>query len=415
MRVLHVLDHSIPLHSGYSFRTLAILEQQRLRGWETIHLTTPKHHLPVPPKEEVDGWTFYRTPDPPSFLAGFPGGSEVALVRGVARRLAEVAGETRPDLLHAHSPVLNALPTLWVARRLRLPVVYEVRAFWEDAAVSHGTGRPEDLRYRLGRALETFALRRSNAVTTICEGLRRDIIRRGIAPEKVTVIPNAVDAAHFSGPQPPDKDLAERLGVAGRVVLGFFGSFYRYEGLHTLLRAVPALAEKNPAIRILLVGGGFEAKNLKQDAAQLGIADKVVFVGRVPHGDIQKYYDLADILIYPRISIRLTELVTPLKPLEAMAQERIVLASDIGGHRELIRNDVTGYLFPPDDPAALAARVLDVLDRRADWPATRARALAFVRNERSWPISVARYEQVYARALSSVRGGAAEPIMSGSA
>jgi glycosyltransferase involved in cell wall biosynthesis len=132
-------------------------------------------------------------------------------------------------------------------------------------------------------------------------------------------------------------------------------------------------------------------------AAELGLDGKVIFLGRVPHAEITRYYDLVDIMIYPRVSIPLTELVTPLKPLEAMAMEKIVVASDVGGHRELIRDNDTGYLFAPDAPAALSARLLDVLRRRNDWPGMRASGRRFVETERNWTNSVARYKGVYGR------------------
>jgi PEP-CTERM/exosortase A-associated glycosyltransferase len=282
---------------------------------------------------------------------------------------------------------------------LGLPVVYEVRAFWEDAAVSHGTSASTGLRYKATRAMETFAMRRADAVTTICEGLRRDIVVRGIDRDKITVIPNAVNAAEFAGPKPPDPALQSHLGLAGKTVLGFFGSFYHYEGLHVLLRALPEIARRSPDVCVVLAGGGPEEAALKALAASLGVGERVKFAGRVPHGDIGRYYDLVDIFVFPRISIRLTELVTPLKPLEAMAQRRIVLASDVGGHRELIGDGETGFLFPADDPAALAAKVAAVLARRGDWPAVLDRARRFVETERSWAASAARYRDVYGRLL----------------
>jgi PEP-CTERM/exosortase A-associated glycosyltransferase len=286
-----------------------------------------------------------------------------------------------------------------------LPVVYEVRAFWEDAAVSHGTNQEGDLRYRASRRLETYALRQADAVTTICEGLKRDILERGIPESKVTVIPNAVDVEAFALSGPPDPSLQARLGLAGAVVLGFFGSFYQYEGLHVLLAAMPEMLRAEPRLRLLLAGGGPEEEALKRQAEALRLGDNVRFLGRVPHGEMQNYYNLVDLLVFPRLSMRLTELVTPLKPLEAMAQGKIVLASDVGGHRELIRPDDTGYLFPATGPEALATGVLDALKRSAEWPQVRAAARRFVENERSWARSVARYEQVYG-ALTRSRAAA---------
>jgi PEP-CTERM/exosortase A-associated glycosyltransferase len=298
-------------------------------------------------------------------------------------------------VIHAHSPVLNAVPAVTVGRWLRIPVVYEVRAFWEDAGVSHGTTTEWGLRYRMTRALETYALRRAGAVTTICEGLRRDIVGRGIAPAKVTVIPNAVDISAFSASGAPDQDLARELGLEGKTVLGFVGSFYRYEGLHVLLDALPGIVEAQPEIRLLLVGGDDEAAELRRQAVALGMSRHVIFTGRVHHSEVVRYYDLIDVLVYPRVNIRLTDLVTPLKPLEAMAQDKIIVASDVGGHHELIADGETGNLFRADDAGSLTKTVLGVLSDQDRWPRQRAQGRRYVETERSWPAVVARYEDVY--------------------
>jgi PEP-CTERM/exosortase A-associated glycosyltransferase len=280
-------------------------------------------------------------------------------------------------------------------------VVYEVRAFWEDAAVNHGTTSAGGLRYRISRGLETYVFKRVDAVTCICEGLRKEIVARGIPVQRVTVIPNAVDIAKFSPGGQPDEALKVRLGISNTRVLGFVGSFYAYEGLDLLLDALPDILSRAPDVRLLLVGGGSQEENLKRQAAALGISDKVVFTGRVPHADVGRYYDLIDLLVYPRHSMRLTELVTPLKPLEAMAQGRIFLASDVGGHKELIRHGETGWLFRADDVSALVEAVFQVLAAEARWPTMRAAGRAYVETERNWEASVARYQGVYANAAEA--------------
>jgi PEP-CTERM/exosortase A-associated glycosyltransferase len=306
-----------------------------------------------------------------------------------------VAKIRKPDILHAHSPALNAIPALRVGRSLGIPVVYEIRAFWEDAAVDHGTSREWGLRYRLTRGLETYALKHADAVTTICEGLRRDILGRGIAPEKVTVIPNAVNIDKFTMGETSDPKLAKGLGIEGKLVLGFIGSFYAYEGLNILLQALPKMLMQNANIRILLVGGGPQKQELRALAVQLGIESKVIFTGRVPHDQVQRYYNLIDVLVYPRLKMRITDLVTPLKPLEAMAQGRLLAASDVGGHLELIRDGETGALFKAGDPDALAAKVLELIKESNRWPALRGAARRFVETERNWAISVSHYRNVY--------------------
>ncbi len=393
MKVLHVFDHSAPLHSGYAFRTLSILREQRRLGWQTEHLTSPKQGPGSARVEQVDGWTFHRTPST-------EGVGLVAQMKLTAARLDELVRELQPDVIHAHSPVLDALPAIWVGRRRGLPVVYEMRASWEDAAVDHGTTTEGSPRYRVSRGLESLALHLADQVTTICEGLRGDIAARGVSPDKITVIPNAVDVATFTFDAPPDEALRARLGLQGATVLGFAGSFYGYEGLHLLIEAARQMLPRHPELRVLMVGGGPQDAALKAQAAEAGLAGRVIFTGRVPHAEVQRYYELIDVLAYPRLPIRLTELVTPLKPLEAMAQGRMFVASDVGGHRELVRHGETGFLFKAGDAGALAQALEDVLAQRAQWQRIREQARRFVEVERTWATSVARYREVYRRALA---------------
>ncbi len=405
MRILHILDHSLPLQSGYTFRTLAILKQQRAMGWHTIHLTSAKQGTPqdepAASLQQVDGWHFFRTAACKHLWARLPALRQYGVIDGLTKRLYQIAKMSSPDILHAHSPSLNAIAALRVGRALGIPVVYEIRAFWEDAASDHGTSVEGGVRYRLTRALESHVLRRVDAVTTICEGLRTDIRARGIPGKKITVIPNAVDIDNFGTQAVPDPQLAHTLGLAGHPVAGFIGSFYDYEGLTLLLQALPQMQERLPQLRLLLVGGGPQEQQLKALAARLGINDSVVFAGRVPHQNIANYYALIDVLVYPRRQMRLTDLVTPLKPLEAMAQGRLVAASDVGGHRELIRDGETGILFKADDVDALAQALLGLFLHPETWPALRLAARAYVESERNWRASVARYADVYAGLISA--------------
>lgn len=397
MRILHVFDHSIPLQSGYTFRSLSLLTEQRRLGWETHHLTTPRHTEPYTPEEIVDGWTFHRTP--PAGGPALPVLRERAEMAATEARLNEIIPDIRPDILHAHSPVLNAIPAIRAGRRHGIPVNYEVRAFWEDAAASHGSTTEGSLRYRLTRALETYALKRAASVTTICEGLRGDIVARGVPEDRVTVIANAVDPSEFPADTPRDGALGAELGLDGKKVLGFLGSFYGYEGLHLLIEAMPGLLAQDPDIRLLLVGGGPEDAALRAQAAALPNPAAVIFTGRVPHAEVQRYYSLVDLLVYPRVSMRLTDIVTPLKPLEAMAQNKIMVASDVGGHKELIRDGETGNLFRADDVADLTATILRVLGASDSWDAQRRAGRGFVETERTWANSAANYRRAYGTAL----------------
>ena len=395
MRILHILDHSIPLHSGYTFRTLSLLREQRALGWETHHLTSPKQGATPRQEEDIDGLVFLRTAPVQGALGQWPALGEWLLMQKLGRRLDAVARRLRPDVIHVHSPVLNALPALKVGRRLGIPVVYEIRAFWEDAAVDHGSTHEGSWRYHLTRALETRAIHRAAHVFTICEGLRADIVARGVPDSKVTVIANAVDVNAFALARPAEPALREQWGLSGRTVIGFIGSFYAYEGLDLLIAALPALVRARPDVCLLLVGGGPQETALKALVAQQNLQNHVVFTGRVAHVDVQRYYALVDVLAYPRHSMRLTELVTPLKPLEAMAQGQLFVASDVGGHRELVEHQKTGILFKADDPQALATALLNLLEHPEHWPALRANGRHFVESVRNWRNSAQHYQAVY--------------------
>ena len=399
-RILHILDHSLPLHSGYTFRTRAILGAQRAKGWEVACVTGLRHKAGGPDMEVVDGLTFHRT-------RGTPG--SVPLLRewkemdALARRIDALVREWRPDLLHAHSPVLNALAAQRVARRHDLPLLYEIRAFWEDAAVGNGTSSEISPRYWLTRKVESHAVGAADAVAVICEGLEQDLLARGVPAGKIVVSPNGVDMEMFGEPVPPDPALRTRLGLNGAEVIGFIGSFYDYEGLDDLIAAMPSLIARRSSARLLLVGGGPMEEALRRQAAVSPAASHIVFAGRVPHDEVERYYSLTDILAYPRKAMRLTELVTPLKPLEAMAQGRLVAASSVGGHRELIQDGVTGTLFPPGDPEAMAEALAALLEDRSIWEERRRAARAFVERDRNWLSNISRYEPVYQKLLGYPR------------
>ncbi len=400
MRILHVFDHSIPLHSGYTFRSFQILREQRKLGLETLQVTGIKHTAPYVERETVDGFEFYRTFSNGGFFSKLPLLNQLHVVRTLEKRIEEIVTKEDVDIIHAHSPVLNGLAALKVGKKHGIPVHYEIRAFWEDAAVSHGTSREGDLRYNLTKMMETHVVKNAASVTTICDGLKQDLVSRGIPDEKITLIPNAVDISKFSGPADANEDLVEKLSLKDMTVLGFIGSFYDYEGLDILINAMPSILNYVPNACLLLVGGGTEEENLRIRADKLCLGDRVIFTGRIPHDKVQDYYNLVDIFVYPRKKMRLTDLVTPLKPLEAMAQHKLVAASDIGGHRELIEDGKTGALFEADKPTALAKKIAELVAKKDEWPKFHKAGRHYVEEVRNWKNSVANYPAIYERITS---------------
>ena len=400
MRILHVLDHSLPLHSGYTFRTRAILKAQQAAGMDVRGVTGLRHSGEGPMVETADGLIFHRSTGDADGPAGLREWREIGLF---ADSIDKVIADWRPDVIHAHSPAICGHAALKAARKHDIPLVYEIRAFWEDAAVGNGTGREGSVKYRLTRTLENRAVAGADAVFTICHGLRDDLIARGFNGGKIGISPNGVDMSLFGEPAPRDTALASELGIGDEPVIGFIGSFYDYEGLDDLIAAMPVLRKRQPGAKLLLVGGGPRDEALRAQASALPDPDAVIFTGRVPHSEVERYYSLIDILAYPRKASRLTDLVTPLKPLEAMAQQRLVAASDVGGHRELMEDGKTGILFPADDPEGCAEALADWLERRDQWDVLKSQALTHVEDSHDWAKNVYRYQLVYHKLLAPMQ------------
>lgn len=397
MKVLHVLEYSRPNISGYSLRSDAIIRHQRIIGITTNQLTSQRYQDFQALEEDVDGVVYQRTEKSSSFLTKIPFINYLLHINHLAKRIEKAVLFDKPDVIQSHSPMFNALAAVKVGKKYNIPVTYEVRALWEDAAVDTGKTKEGSFKYRTIKAIEQSAFEKVDAVSCICQGLKVDIIKRGIPESKIFVTPNAVDINNFLPSYQRDSELEQSLNLSGKKVVAFVGTFFKYEGLSYAIEAMKSIAKIRDDIHLLLVGAGNEVENLNKQVVAAKLEKSVTFVGRVPFEQVSRYYSLADIMIFPRESIRLTELVTPLKPLESMAQFKPVIASDIGGHRELINDGETGFLFPADDQQALADKILEVIDNKELLKSVSEKGLNFVREERNWLNTAKQYLPVYAR------------------
>ena len=293
--------------------------------------------------------------------------------------------------------MFNALAAIKVGKKYNIPVTYEVRALWEDAAVDTGKTTEGSLKYKTIKAIEQSAFDKADAVSCICNGLKQDLIKRGISESKLYVTPNAVDIDNFKPLHERNAELEKSLNLSGKKVVAFIGTFFKYEGLSYAIDAISIISKTRDDIHLLLVGAGNELDSLKKQVSALKLDKFVTFVGRVPFENVGDYYSLANVMVFPRESIRLTELVTPLKPLESMAQFKPVIASDIGGHRELIEHNKTGFLFEADNSEALANTILNVIDDEELLTQISETGLAFVTEERNWLNTAKQYISVYER------------------
>lgn len=397
LRVLHALDHALPQVSGYSIRSHGLLCGQRSRGIEASAVALSSQ-VSQPTRASIDGVPYLCAPDATRSRPATPL-SAVGRILRLARQLNAESRTAHAAILHAHSPSLNGIAALWAAHTLRLPVVYEMRALWESASVDRNLGREGDLRYRSARALETWLLRRATAVVVISQGLHDEVLRRGVPEHRVVCVPNGVDTAAFNR-RPPDAELVRQYGLGGQTVFGYLGFLPAYEGVDVLLRAFARMARELPAARLLLIGSGDGEHQLRNLAAELGVAARVTFTGAAQREDVQRWYSVCDVLVYPRRHSRLTDLVTPLKPLEAMAMAKPVVASDVGGLREILRDDETGILCTPEDPEALAAALVGLAASPQRRETLGANARRFVCAERGWTQLAGISERLYENLLA---------------
>jgi len=401
-RVLHVLDHSWPVLSGYSIRSRSLITAQASIGLLPTVLTGPLHQLEDNglTDDVFDGIEYYRTPisgltHGPALRKRVPVLRERSVVALLKKEILELAKRKKFDVIHAHSPALCGLGAAQAAAKLGIPFVYEIRAFWEDGAVDQQRTTRKSLRYHLSRALETNVAKRADAVVGIAEHILHDMKSRGIAAAKLFHVPNGVDAAKFP-PRPRDARLAQELGLGGEPVFGFIGTHYRFEGLAWLVRAAAELHRRGARFSMLFIGDGEDVGEINKAIAGAKAGEYIRLLGRIPHDHIQRYYSVMDIMVYPRRKNRLTELVTPLKPLEAMSQSKAVMASDLPALRELVVPEKTGLLFQWDDIGDFCRQAERLLSEPGLREKLGVEARERVLEEKNWPVLAQRYRAVYA-------------------
>jgi glycosyltransferase involved in cell wall biosynthesis len=398
-RVLHIVTDALPSTSaGYTVRTQEIALAQRAAGLDP-HVVT-RIGFPVTAGAidgrktvTVDGVPYHR------LLPWVMPGRMDALYETHLRYAAGLTATLRPAVLHAASNYANAVIALALRDATRLPVVYEVRGFWEDTWLSRHTGT-RDLklsdRYRLTRALETHCMKSADLVVTLGEAMRDEILERGVDPDKVIIVPNGV-SEEFLRPLPDDQGkLKASLGIRpGEHVVGLVSSLVAHEGIGTLLEAVKILGDRGVRTRALIVGDGPERPALQRQAAALGI--DAIFPGRVPMSQVRAYHAVLDAFVVPRTPDRVCQLVTPLKPVEAMASGLPVVVSGVRALSEIVNDKVTGLVSAPLDPAALADTLQTALDNPELRAELGANAREWVARDRTWAHNAARYREAYER------------------
>lgn len=390
--VVHILNKYYPEINGYTVRSYEIIKQQKRMGWEPTVITkfgwvdsSYKEDEEFTLKDNV--MHYYLTGDRKEQLNKIP---MTQYFDQYADSLYELLKKIKPKIIHAASNFQNALPALEVAKKAGIPSIYEVRGLWHHTQSSKTEGFENSDRFKLHEEYELYCCEIADRVVVICQSLHDYLVESGIDPNKMTIVPNAVDIEEFT-PIPRNPILMRKYKLDGYTVIGFIGSLTVYEGLDYLIDAFAMLVNKGLKVKLLIVGSGPILNDLKTQAASLGVEKDVIFTGRVPREKIKEYYSVADIFPFPRINAKVSQLVTPLKPYEAMAMKKTVIVSDIPALREMVIDGVTGLVCEAENKTSLA----DAIEKAIGNESLAENAYSWVREERDWNKVANLYDELY--------------------
>ena len=400
-RTLYLLHNSLPFDSGgYASRSHGLLCGVQQNGWDIravsrlgYPLDLEKHKGKLVTDESIiDNIPYHR------LKANRNGYGEIPLksyIEKYAENLHQLCMKLRPSILHGASNHMNGHAVNLVAQELGIPSVYEVRGLWEITRISRQPKWKDGDYYKLMSNMETKAAKDATAVICITQALADEMVSRGVDSNKITLVHNGVHVDRFT-PRPVDRDLENTLGTKGNVVIGYVGSIVDYEGLNLLVEAAENLIQRGiENFTVLIVGDGAASSSLENLAAKSSASEYFIFTGRVPHEEVERYYSLIDIAPFPRLSLPVTEMVSPLKPFEAMAMEKLVIASNVAALEEIVSDGETGLLFEKDNPESLTeVLVRSIQDSQLRQNLGR-NARQWVIENRDWKILSQKVTQLY--------------------
>lgn len=406
-RLCYLLHNSLPYSSGgYATRSHGLASALKSAGRDIVVVTRPGFPLDIssysspdalPEEDQIDGIRYLRLFDP-----GRRDFSPPQYIGLAAESIEKELRRQRPEVVVAASNHLTGLPALIAARRLGLPFFYEVRGLWEITRLSREPEFSKNINYWLQRELEAAVAKNADGVFTLTDAMREELEERGVPAEKITLLPNSCDASQFS-PREKDRELQRQLGLPDDIpVIGYVGTFVGYEGLDDLAEAAGMLRRRGFSFRLLLVGNedasgtgrGEITDAIERRARQDGFLDWLIMPGRVPHELVPRYYSLIDITPFPRKPLPVCEMVSPIKPLEAIAMEKAVLVSDVRALAEMVRDGETGLLFRKGDVNDLAEKLGRLLCDLSLRERLGRNGRRWVQEERSWSAAAQRMQSV---------------------
>ncbi|MDA8615535.1 glycosyltransferase family 4 protein [Candidatus Poseidoniales archaeon] len=403
-RVLYVLHNSLPYNSGgYATRGHGLMCGVKKMGWD-VHVTTRRGYphdrkgmddLPIDPLQVVDGIPYHRLIE---LERGYGQINIASYLNAYAEDLVQLVQEIRPSIIHAASNHLNGLVANVVAKHFSIPSIYEVRGLWEITRISRQPVFEGSEYFQMMSNLEATSASEADYLFAITHALGDEMKRRSRKITEVGFLPNGVHSNRFV-PKQQNSQLKSKLGIhPDAVVLGYIGSLVSYEGLDLLLEALPLIkANTKQNFKVLIVGDGAYMGKLQTLCEHLRLEDHVIFTGRVPHEEVEDYYSIVDIAPFPRLPLPVTEMVSPLKPFEAMAMEKAVIASSVDALLEIVDHNHTGLIFEKGSKSDLASKLVDLIDDRMLRKKLGEKARIWVCENRDWSSISGTLGEIYSR------------------
>ena len=399
--ILYVINNSLPYHSnGYATRAHGLL--QGIHDYKNISAITRlgyPHDLvkfrenEYINKHKIDNIKYYHLTSDKYWLNYMPLDN---YLEKYSDYLVEFINQNDIELIHSASNFVNGLAANQAAKKAGIKCIYEVRGLWEITRISRQPQWENSEHFNMIKRLETQAAQSADQVITITYALKEELIRRGIDGNKISVLPNGVNSTVFQ-PLKKDLKLMKQLNIKENdVVIGYIGSIVEYEGIDLLVEAIAKLKSKNILnFKFLLVGDGRYFENIKNMIKKLNVEDLIIVTGRVPHEDVENYYSLIDIAPLPRKALPVSEMVSPLKPFEAMAMGKIVLGSSVAAIAEIIKDGFNGMLFEKSNVEDLTTKLEILIQDKSLRKKIGHNARRWVEKERDWKVLSKKLIDIY--------------------
>lgn len=421
MLILHLLQNSLPKISGSTIRTKYIFKYQK-KFVKLIALTSFVFNSFQEDLEIIEGIPHFRVRRNVSskfrlylkylgklnyifykyFNIDINFGYQDFIISFYMRNyISKLVKYYKVDIIHAHSYYLAGKYGLPIAKKRNIPFIYEVRGFIEENLIANSSKRNRNskliaITYKNIKRNETELMTKSDLIITLSKSMKDEIVQRNIDKDKIKIIPNGTDTDVLI-PTPPNQNLIKKLDLKDQFVIGFIGRITWYEGIEILFKSINLIKKEVKNIKVILIGNiDKEYFNyLEKLARELKITHYISYIGSVPHESVIDYYSIIDIIVLPRVNFKVCRVVTPLKPLEAMALNTLVIASDFPSFRSIIIPKKTGVLFQAENPKDLASKIVYYNKNSKEKSEIEIFARNYAEDHFSWKKIIPKYKELY--------------------